>query len=155
MVRPLFLGLFAAFLSGCGSDSQPPTRPIAQVVVGGLTYRGKVQGVEPGVLRGEVTIANETESVRSVTFRDGCVVLMRAFRDDRRVWDQGDNVFCTMALVRVELGPGEERTFATEAEVEEILGDELPEGAYSLTLYLRPLEGEEIELKVGEFELRR
>jgi hypothetical protein len=59
-----------------------------------------------------------------------------------------------MALVSVELGPGEERVLPTASvSAYEILAGGLPDGSYRITVYLRPVEAEVIELEAGTADL--
>jgi hypothetical protein len=59
-----------------------------------------------------------------------------------------------MALVPVELGPGEERVLpGGSVSAYEILAGGLPDGDYRITVYLRPVEAEVIELEAGTTDL--
>ena len=100
-----------------------------------------------------VEIANGSTSPQSVTFPDGCVVLMRAYDNGTEpAWDMSGAVGCTQALVQVDLDPGSSEEFRTGlVSAATILGDSLPNGNYRITAYLRP--GEIVELDVGTVDL--
>jgi len=154
-------------LSACGDSSTSPDpapgppggSPIGSgsVVHEGLEYEAVVQVMEsfPVQLAGDVTVTNRGDETVRVTFPDGCVVLLRAFEPGGRspVWDQGHDVACTMALVPLELEPGESALFRTPvSSARDVLGDDLPDGVYRIAAYLRP-DGETIEIDAGSVEL--
>ncbi len=125
-------------------------------LVGGITYR--VTGFDiaesfPVQLGITVELANESTTQKSVTFPDGCVVLMRAYDGGTEpVWDMGNTVACTLALVEVDLAPGESQEFQVGlVSAATILGDSLPDGEYRITAYLRP--GQIVELEAGMADL--
>ena len=134
--------------------STPPDRaPRGGVVQDGIEYTGDVAVMEsfPVQLRGNVTIANRSAETRTVTFPDGCVALLRAYRNGESdpVWDQSGEQACTMALVPVELAPGATQQVLTPtASGYDILGEDLPDGEYRITIYLRP-DGGEVEIDAG------
>jgi hypothetical protein len=101
-----------------------------------------------------VEIRNDSGTLQSVTFPDGCVVLMRAYDSGGNlVWDFGHLVDCTQALVEVELSPGETSQFQTGLiSAQTILGGSLPDGEYRITVYLRP-NAETVELDAGMADL--
>ena len=125
-------------------------------LVDGITYR--VTGLAiaesfPVQLRITVELENESATPKSVTFPDGCVVLMRAY-DGRTepLWDMGNTVACALVLVEVDLAPGESQQFqAGLVSAATILGDSLPNGEYRITAYLRP--GQIVELEAGMADL--
>ena len=125
-------------------------------LVDGITYRVTSFAIAesfPVQLGITVELENESTTPKSVTFPDGCVVLMRAY--DARTepaWDMGNSVACTLALIEVDLAPGESQTFdAGLVSAATILGDSLPNGEYRITAYLRP--GEIVELEAGVADL--
>jgi hypothetical protein len=159
-----FLALSVAATCGGESTPTPPDRvpgggrPADAVVRDGIEYRADVLVMEsfPVQLSGRVTVRNTSSAARTVTFPDGCVALLRAYRAGAGgpVWDQASEVGCTMALVPVELGAGEEREIATAtASAYEILGTELPDGEYRIAIYLRPIEAGEVEIEAGTTDL--
>lgn len=128
------------------------------IVRDGIEYRAEVFVMEsfPVQLSGRATVTNRSDHPRTVTFVDGCVVLMRVYRPEggSPVWDQASVSGCTMALVPVELGPGEGRMLpGGGVSAYEILADGLPDGDYRVTIYLRPVEAEVIELDAGTTDL--
>jgi hypothetical protein len=100
-----------------------------------------------------VEIVNRSTTLESVTFPDGCVVLMRAYGvGTEPTWDMGGSVNCTQALVQVDLAPGDSEEFHTGlVSAQAILGDSLPNGEYRITAYLRP--GQIVELDAGSVDL--
>ncbi|MGH7550397.1 MAG: hypothetical protein ACREK3_06520 [Gemmatimonadota bacterium] len=142
------------------SDGQPPGNGLRQgnaVVHDGIEYRADVAVMEsfPVQLAGNVGITNLSGEARTVTFPAGCVALLRAYRPGGAdpVWDQALEVVCTMALVPMELPPGathEVRTPTVRAH--EILDEELPDGEYRITVYLRP-NGGVVEIDAGTTDL--
>lgn len=168
-IRPYRVALVAALAivlaaATCGdepstapgqSDTEPPPASGAPIVHGDIEYRADVLVMEsfPVQLAGRVTITNRGNAAARLVFPDGCVALLRAYRNEARVWDQSMDIACTMALVEMELAPGESRTVqAATASGYDILGDELPDGEYEIRIYLRP-EGGEVELSAGTTDL--
>ena len=129
---------------------------LPEQLIDGVTYR--VTGfviaesfpVQIGIT---VELENESTTPQSVTFPDGCVVLMRAYDSGTEpVWDMGQTVACTLALVEVDLAPGQSEEFITGlVSAASILGDSLPNGEYRITAYLRP--GQVVELEAGMADL--
>ncbi|MDX1623788.1 MAG: BsuPI-related putative proteinase inhibitor [Gemmatimonadota bacterium] len=144
--------------NGAERTGPEPGRPLEGVAErGGLEYAATIQVMEsfPVQLAGTVTITNTTDERVEVTFPDGCVVLLRAYRPEgsEPVWDQASEVACTMALVDLALEPGESREFGSPAaSAADVLGDDLPDGTYRVAVYLRP-GGEELEIFAGTVEL--
>jgi hypothetical protein len=135
-------------------DRGPGGNPSGATVRDGIEYRADVLIMEsfPVQLSGRAFVKNPSAQTRTVTFPDGCVALMRAYEPDgaEPVWDQAHELGCTMALVPLELGAGEERELPTPtASAYEILAGGLPDGDYRITVYLRPVEGGEVELDAG------
>ena len=59
-----------------------------------------------------------------------------------------------MVSLPVELAPGEEQTVPTPtASAYEILGTDLPDGDYRITVYLRPIDVGEVEIDAGTTDL--
>lgn len=147
----------------CGEESSPgPLDPGGRlsgaVIRNGIEYRAEVLVMEsfPVQLSGRATLTNRAEEARTVVFADGCVVLMRAYRPHGGgpVWDQGHEVACTQALVPVDLEPGEQREFsAPTASAYDILRADLPDGAYRIAVYLRPVDGPVVEIDAGTTDL--
>ena len=125
-------------------------------LIDGITYRVTSFAIAesfPVQLGITVEIENESTTSRSVTFPDGCVVLMRAYQEGTDpVWDMGPTVGCTQALVQVDLAPGESEEFHTGlVSAATILGDSLANGEYRIIAYLRP--GQIVELDAGVADL--
>jgi hypothetical protein len=122
-----------------------------------IEYSGDVAVMEsfPVQLRGRVTITNRGSQGRTITFPDGCVALLRAYRpgESEPVWDQSSELACTMALVPVTLAAGESSEVSTPtASAADILDDRLPDGEYRIAIYLRP-DGDEVEIDGGTVDL--
>ena len=124
----------------------------------GIQYKAETAILEsfPVQLATTVKLTNTGNSPRQVTFPDGCVVLIRAYRTAERTgepaWDQSRVVACTMALVEVALAPGESREFQARTDAGLILGDSLPDGRYYFSALLRP-DGRALEVPAGEADL--
>ena len=149
--------LGAAVLAGCEGSTVGLDEQFEDVIFEGLTYRvTQVAIAESGPIQIGVTVEveNATASERSVVFPDGCVVLMRAYvGGPTSVWDLATDRGCDLALVQVDLAPGEVRRYQTGlVSAAEILGDDLPPGEYRLTAYLRP-GGQVVELEMGRIML--
>ena len=129
---------------------------LPEQLIDGITYR--VTGfviaesfpVQIGIT---VELENESTTRQSVTFPDGCVVLMRAYDSGTEpIWDVGQTVACSLALVEVDLAPGQSEEFTTGlVSAASILGDSLPNEEYRITAYLRP--GKIVELEAGMADL--
>jgi hypothetical protein len=156
--------LLAIALGATCGDQTTPTPPdpggslSGSVIRDGIEYRAEVLVMEsfPVQLSGRATIRNATSEARTITFRDGCVALMRAYgsQGGGPVWDQAHELACTMALVPVALAAGEEQTIPTATvSAYEILGTDLPDGDYRITVYLRPVDADEIEIEAGTTDL--
>lgn len=127
------------------------------VVRDGIEYRADVAVMEsfPVQLAGRVTLTNRSDARRTVTFPDGCVALLRAYRpgEAEPVWDQAEDLACTMALVPVELAAdATHEVRAPTVSAYEILGEDSPDGEYRITVYLRP-DGEVVEIDAGTTDL--
>lgn len=157
--RPI-LFILALPLLACGPGSAPerPGPAPSAVVVEGISYAAETLIMEsfPVGLNTTATLTNTTGEARRVTFPDGCVVLIRAYRDAARsgepAWDQARAVMCTQALVEADLAPGASVQYRNTARANEILGDSLPAGTYYLTAALRP-NGRVVEVPAGQAEL--
>jgi hypothetical protein len=139
-----------------GADAGPPQR----AAVGGVTYSAETRIAEtaPVTVYATARVENTSSTQQEVTFPDGCVVLLRAYRDASRTgapaWDQQQGAVCTMMLVQVSLAPGESREFVASVRADEILGDSLPAGRYYFTAVLRP-DGQRVEIAAGKAELAK
>jgi hypothetical protein len=119
-----------------------------------FSARTALLGSYPVRLRTTVTAVNRGAGAAGLRFPDGCVVLVRAHsRDGRMLWDQGDTVACTEALVEVTLAPGDSATFETQFTASDVLGDSLPDDVYVLRAYVRPLGRETVVLEAGRANL--
>ncbi len=152
--RRLFTLLASASIAACQTTATGLGLP--DQLVGGITYRVTSFAIAesfPVQLGITVELENESTTQKSVTFPDGCVVLIRAYDGGTEpVWDLGNTVACTMALVQVDLAPGESQEFQVGlVSAATILGDGLPNGEYRITAYLRP--GQIVELEAGVADL--
>ena len=150
------LGVLLAAVTVAACEESPSGLGPSEQVIDGITYRVTSLTIAesfPVQLSITVELENESAIPRSVTFTDGCVVLMRAYDSGTEpVWDMGPTVACTLALVEVDLAPGENEQFQTGlVSAATILGDSLPDGEYRITAYLRP--GLIVELEAGMAEL--
>ncbi len=157
-------------------------RLVADDLVGGVRVRLELERVAPGgggdpvpgpagfeatgdlaimesfpvQLAGSMTFENVSAETR--TLRTGtCWPLLRAYRpgEDEPVWDQSEEGACNLFAVREdEVAPdGEVRFESPVVSAADILDDELPDGAYEMTIYFHPLESDEIEIGLGEVDL--
>jgi len=141
-------------IAACQTNTTGPDFP--DRLVDGITYRVTAFVIAesfPVQLGITVELENESTEPKSVTFPDGCVVLIRAYNGGTEpVWDMGGVVACTLALIEVNLAAGERRTFDTGlVSAATILGGSLPDGKYRITVYLRP--GQIVELEAGVVDL--
>jgi len=139
---------------GTGADSDRPAEP---ATVSDLELTAEVAVMEsfPVQLRGTLTVENRTDE--PVAFDvGGCPAFLRVYRsaEGGPVWDQANGAVCTMILRTVTLEPGAVEIFQTPtAGAREILGDDLPDGAYRVAVYLALVNGEEHEAEAGDVEL--
>jgi hypothetical protein len=152
--------LLACAALGCGSGGERQREPLTPGPAGagdlnGVRLRGELVTLEsfPVQLVAHVTITNSSGVPKRLDFPDGCVVLLRAYRDDRRVWDQAGSTACTMAIETVALDPGQSRTFRSPTvSAAEILGRSLAAGQYRMAAYLRPSRSV-VEVELGTADL--
>lgn len=166
-IRPLDT-LFVAALAltlGCSdgstapSDDLPGGNPIGSgtTMHGGVEYTAILRVMEsfPVQIAADVTVTNHRDDAVRIVFPDGCIALLRAYGDDGDdpVWDQSRDFACTLALVAVDLEPGASTSYTTPtSSARDILGDDLPDGAYRITTYLRP-DGGTVEIDTGSVDL--
>ncbi|HEX6938757.1 MAG TPA: hypothetical protein VF158_05050 [Longimicrobiales bacterium] len=157
------LVLLGAMLGACsasgevtGPGSVQPNRTVS-----GIAYRAETRVMEsfPVQLRPVVSVRNASGAARTIRFPDGCVVLLRAYRDPSRTgtpaWDQARTVGCFQAVQEVFLAAGDTTTLgAGTIGAAEILGDSLPAGRYYFTVVIRP-EWQHLELAAGEADLAK
>lgn len=153
------VGLALACGSGGGGPTAPvgPEGPVAiEGRIGELTFRAQLLQPTWDRLVGRMTLTNPTGASLALRFPDTCVVLLRLYglSDEQLVVD-AHSKRCLPLPVDVTLAPGESRTFESNVTFYFILGNELPEGRYHATLYLRPEGGDEIEIAVGRPRLVR
>ncbi|MHB1169502.1 MAG: hypothetical protein ACYC28_09505 [Longimicrobiales bacterium] len=152
-------GLAAALLFACTSngDPQDPADSALLVRADGVDYTADTAVMEsfPVQLRTTVTASNRGDRTVDLSFPDGCVVLLRAYRDEARTqlaWDQADHVMCTMALVEWTIAPGASRQASAHTDAARILGNGLPDGRYWLEAVIRP-DGREVAVPAGAVDL--
>jgi hypothetical protein len=146
----------------CGSGGGPvapvgPEGPVAiEGRIGDLTFRAQLLQPTWDRLVGRVTLTNPTVAPVAVRFPDSCVVLLRLSGqfDEQLVVDTYSKR-CLPLPVDVTLAPGESRTFENNVTFFFVLGNEVPEGRYRATLYLRPEGRDEVQIAVGRPRLVR
>lgn len=104
--------------------------------------------------RGTLTNVGDRPLAREVPY---CVVMLRIYRDGRRIWSDGARGGCFGRRV-VRLEPGESRRFDRSLRAARILGDSLPAGPYLVRAYWpgtrRPgAVRTEMEVTLGEVRL--
>jgi hypothetical protein len=139
----------------------PPAAPAPGVErpIQGLLYGAETFATErPTALRAVLTVRNPSDRDAIVEFPDGCMVLLRVYRNEARTgtpaWDQRRERMCTQAIVQLRLAPGGAERYETRATAAEILGDSLPPGRYWLAALVRP-GGEHIDVPAGSVILER
>jgi len=127
----------------------------------GVVYRADTAIMEsfPVQLRPQLTIRNEGESERTIRFPDGCIMFLRAYREESRsgkpVWDQEREAVCVAAIQEFTVAAGDSTVIRQGTiNAAQILGDSLPPGRYYFTVVLRP-DWERLELAAGEAELAK
>ncbi len=150
-------GLMVAGAAACGS----PVDGLRSGPPGGeaISYSARTVLLEsyPVQIRTWVDVRNDASTPQTVEFPDGCVVVIRAYRDAARTgapaWDQFRRVGCRMAIVPVTVQPGEtEQIGAPTVSARDVLGDSVPDGRYWLSAVIRP-GGERLELPAGQADL--
>jgi hypothetical protein len=139
----------ACVAAACGGGSEPgapSTDDAAAVIAAGevrFTADTRILESFPVQLHTSVTATNDGDEPVQLTFPDGCVVLLRAYRDGggEPVWDQRAEMACTAALVQETLAPGTSQTWEARTDARAILGTSHPDGRYRLEAYLRPRTG--------------
>lgn len=149
--------------AGCGADPGEPGRrdgDLSTVVQSDIEYRAETLIMEsfPVQLRANVQLRNLRGASVTVTFRDGCLVHLRVYRDAARTslaWDSERVTGCTDALVPVAIGGGQSKTVsAPTISAATILGDSLPNGTYYFNTVVRP-ELQRLTLRAGSAELAK
>ncbi len=111
----------------------------------------------PVQLHAMVSVRNVTDAATTATFPDGCLILLRAYRDASRTgkpaWDEARSRVCTMAIESFTLAPHDSTVISGRTiGAAEILGDSLPPGRYYFTALVRP-GGQAVELVAGVADL--
>src|SRR5688572_16164543 len=153
------LTLFVLTAAACTTAGEPQNagNQQASVTHNDVDYTATTRILEsfPVQLHTTVDVVNRGRTRARLDFRNGCKVLLRAYRTEAReqaVWDQGRVVGCTQAVETIELQPGERRQLTARADARQILGDSLPDGRYFLGAYL-PATGGAIEMPAGAADL--
>ena len=153
--RFLLLALMV-ILTGCGSSGEEQ---------GGLHFDAdlKVANSAPVQIQGVLKVTNQGhESVLLTSAR--CPLMLRAYRNDELVWDQGESAICPVLVMPnpiiylpLEVRPGGELELSTTSvSAGEILGNQLDEGEYSLSIYVHaPRFSEPSEFLAGKVKLTR
>ena len=157
-IKYLLLLLLAVVACSKPETAGPGDQHAQTLVEGGISYRAETAIMEsfPVQLRTSVHITNGTNAGITLTFPDGCLVQLRAYHDQARTdlaYDMARHVGCTMALVPVNIAPGETRTLSTPTiSAREILGNTSPNGTYYFSAVLRP-NGKLLSIPAGSAEL--
>ncbi|MFS8636873.1 MAG: BsuPI-related putative proteinase inhibitor [Gemmatimonadota bacterium] len=155
--------LVVGAVAACTSSSEftSPEGMRAYRTAEGVVYRADTAIMEsfPVQLRPQLTIRNEGESGRTIRFPDGCIMLLRVYREESRsgspVWDEARTVGCTQAVQEFTVAAGDSTVIRQRTiSAAEILGDSLPPGRYYFTVVLRP-DWQPLELAAGEAELAK
>lgn len=146
-------------VAACGNASDVVTdTPDESRNVDGIVYSAETAILEsfPVQLRTTVSAANPGGDAVRIRFPDGCIVTLRAYRDETRdgdpAWDQARTRACTMAIEERTVPGGGSLMLEAATDARDILGDSLPDGRYWLTTLLRPA-GEAVEVPAGATDL--
>lgn len=126
----------AAVLAACAgrSPGSTETGPAANSFEwAGLRLEVRLLPSPPDRIRARGTLVNleERPLAREVPY---CVVMLRIYREGRRIWGDGTQGDCFGRRV-VRLEPGESRSFHRSLRADHILGDTLPAGRYLVRAY--------------------
>jgi hypothetical protein len=153
------LTTFVLLTVACSMTGEPQNAGGQQTVVqrGQVHYSATTRVLEsfPVQLHTTVDITNRGDERARLDFRNGCKLLLRAYRTAARqqpVWDQGRIVGCTQAIETIELDAGEHRQLTAHSDARQILSDSLPDGHYFLAAYVNASNGA-IEIPAGEADL--
>lgn len=161
MKRAFVAGLMV--WASCGVDPGEPgprNGDVNTIVQSDVEYRAETLIMEsfPVQLRANVQLRNLSGAPVTVTFRDGCLVYLRVYRDEARTslaWDAERVTGCTDALVPVRLGGAQSKTVSAPAiSAATILGDSLPNGTYYFSVVVRP-ELQRLTLRAGSAALAK
>lgn len=153
----------AAVAAACAADpGEPGPRDgdAHTIVESNIEYRAETLIMEsfPVQLRANVHITNLRSAPVTVTFRDGCLVYLRVYRDAARTslaYDSERVEGCTDALVPISVGAGQSKTVSARTiSAADILGDSLPNGTYYFSAVVRP-ETHRLTLHAGSAELAK
>ena len=105
-----------------------------------------------------MTLRNRRSTPALLTFPNACLGLLRVYDGSARtapVWEQATGDVCPASTASVTLAPGaDHELILPPIDVAEILGSELEDGAYRITIVVAP-DGHVLEIQAGEVELRR
>lgn len=158
-VRSAAAVALAALWAACGgrqAETPVPGPGSSSFEWAGLRLEVELVSSPSDRLRAQGTLTNVADGV---TEREvpRCVVMLRVYRRDRRVWGDGQESGC-FGIRPVRLRPGESETFRRTVPAARILGDTLPAGRYLVRAFwpatTRPgLPRAEIEVTLGAVEL--
>ena len=136
--------------------TEPAAGPATPQPNGDLGLEADVAIMESFPVQLKGTLRVENQSSQPISFDvGGCPVFLRAYgpTGGEPVYDQAASTTCIMILETVKLEPGGVETFETPTvSAADILGGNLPDGTYRLTIYLPMVEGE-LEADAGEVQL--
>lgn len=138
-------------------DGPAPPPPPAVLVRGDVEYRAVVVTARADGVDAAVTVTNRGRETRRLVFPHTCGALLRAYhaRGGWLAWDQAEGkIQCGVGPVEVALAPGESRDFRPGAGALAILGLSAPSGRFAIAAYLTPAGEPEVELPLGEVELK-
>ena len=155
MTRALVVLLLAA-CAGAGTRSIEGPAPVR---LRGLDFSARLEAGEsaPTRLSGEVRVENRGGVPETLVFSDGCPVGLRIYDVEGErvapVWETPR--VCRAEPLALAIAAGDAATLPIPvASAEEMLGANLPEGSYRVTVWLAP-EDRVIEIEAGEIDLRR
>jgi hypothetical protein len=159
-----FMSCLIVALLAC-SPSDPATladnRDDSQTVIeNNVEYSAETLIMEsfPVQVRTNVQLSNRGSSNQTVTFPDGCVVILRVYSDAARtqlVYESRRDFMCTMATVPIEIAAGSQREVSSPSiSAAQILGSSLPNGRYHFSALIRP-DGKQLLIPAGSADLAK
>lgn len=159
--RWFFLGALPVAIAACANaTSTAPDTVQGTDGLRGIDFHPEILVMEsfPVQLAGSVQITNRRERGVRLTFPDDCVALLRAYDHDGTrnapVWDQRGLPACDADpsfSLNIPAG-GTVAVRVPTVSAYDILGDDLPDGTYRLTVHLEP-NGQVVEAEAGAVDL--
>lgn len=157
----LVLAVAAAAAGACGGSRAGGTAPgpgSTSFGWAGLRLEVHLVSSPPDRIRARGDLVNEEDAFLSRQVPH-CVLQLRVYRGERRVWSHGEEGGC-FGYRTVRLAPGESESYHATVPARRVLGDSLPSGEYLVRAYWPstsrpgPMRSE-IEVTLGVVTLER